>query len=203
MRNSTDDTERDPILPRAGSSLLILPSSFLWEPAMPYEWCFWSLKRDYSFKDHRNLAISFGASGCDEPDLSLQYSDNKFLLAATEPDKFDNSAPVETSEASSRFLLAFAKEAGWTNGPECEALWCWCSFRLILNSAACDGLGGSIGKPEAISSGWGLNCSLRLLEFDWPCLFCEKKAISLIWQLNSSNTSNWTKKKEEDKWRKV
>jgi hypothetical protein len=42
----------------------------------------------------------------------------------------------------------------------------------MFDSAAWDGLGGSIGKPEATSSGWGLNFSLRLLEFDWPCLFC-------------------------------
>jgi len=42
----------------------------------------------------------------------------------------------------------------------------------MFDSAACDGLGGSIGKPEATSSGWGLNFSLRLLEFGRPCLFC-------------------------------
>lgn len=64
-----------------------------------------------SLKDPGNLPISFGASCCEIPDLSLRSAVNKLLLAATKPDIDDKSVPVESLGASSMFFPTFAQAA--------------------------------------------------------------------------------------------
>lgn len=172
--------------------LLALPSSF-WGACA---WCFWScciIDSEASLKDPGNLLISFWASACDDPDLSLRSSDNILLLAATKPDIVDKSPPIEIFGASSWFFPAFAHAARWVSGPEWEALLCWWTGGSTFTPAACDGLGGSMGKPEATSSGWGLNFSLLLWELACPCLFCKKR----LFMLSAIRKTNLMRKMNE------
>lgn len=161
------------VLTTIGSLVLLLSLSC--EPTILWFENFWSGSIDdseVSLKEPGNLAISFWTSPCEESDFSLQSSASILLLAATNPEVAKVSAPVEILGASSGFLLAFTQAARWARGPECEAFLGWHTWESIL-SVPCDGLGGSIGKPEA-SSGCGLNFSLRLFELEWLCLFCNK-----------------------------
>lgn len=165
-------------------------------------WIFWScliMDSEASLNDPGNLLINLGTSCWEGPDFSLRSSDNKLLLPATKPGIVDKLAPVDIFGASSKFFPAFAHAARWTSGPEWEdaLLWSWSWGSMLGSSTTWDGLGGSMGKPEATSSGLGLNFSLRLLEFDWLCRFCNWKAHVMKFQCE--NRTRWRKVSHTEK----